>query len=143
MEGKITMSSREFQRMRVFREVGEKRMTLVVAAALIGISYRQAKRLKARFAHADGKGLIHGNRGRTPVNALREDTRTRVIELHSQRYPDTNDTHFTELLREREGIDLGRETVRRILRAHGFRRSEDAVPPNTAAGGSGKSASAR
>src|SRR3972149_7014567 len=111
MEGKITMSSREFQRMRVFREVAERRMTLVVAAALVGISYRQAKRLKARFAHADGKGLIHGNRGRTPINALHEDTRTRVIELHSQRYPDTNDTNFTELLREREGIDLGRETV--------------------------------
>jgi transposase len=129
MEGKIIMSSREFQRMRVFREVAEKRMTLVVAAALIGISYRQAKRLKARFAHADGKGLIHRNRGRTPINALREDTRTRVIELHSQRYPDTNDTHFTELLREREGIELGRETVRQILRGAGLPPKRRRRPP--------------
>jgi len=129
MEGKIIMSSREFQRMRVFREVAEKRMTLVVAAALIGISYRQAKRLKARFAHADGKGLIHRNRGRTPINALREDIRTRVIELHSQRYPDTNDTHFTELLREREGIDLGRESVRQILRGAGLPPKRRRRPP--------------
>jgi len=129
MEGKITMSSREFQRMRVFREVAEKRMTLVVAAALIRTSYRQAKRLKARFAHSDGKGLIHRNRGRTPANALNEDTRTRVIELHSQRYPDTNDTHFTELLREREGIDLGRETVRRILRSAGLPPKRRRRPP--------------
>jgi len=30
MEGKIIMSRKEFQRMRVFREVAEKRMTLVV-----------------------------------------------------------------------------------------------------------------
>ncbi len=36
MEGTITMSSKEFQRMRVFREVVERRMTLVAAAALIG-----------------------------------------------------------------------------------------------------------
>jgi len=129
MEGKITMSSKEFQRMRVFREVAEKRMTLVVAAALIGTGYRQAKRLKARFAHADGKGLIHGNRGRTPVNALHEDIRIRVIELHSQRYPDTNDTHFTELLREREGIDLGRETVRQILRSAGLSPKRRRRPP--------------
>jgi transposase len=117
MEGKIIMNSREFQRIRVFREVAEKRMTLVVAAALIGTSYRQAKRLKTRFARADVKGLIHGNRGRTPANALHEATRTRVIELHTQQYADTNDTHFTELLREREGITLGRETVRKILRS--------------------------
>lgn len=129
MEGKITMSSKEFQRMRVFREVAEKRMTLVVAAALIGTSYRQAKRLKARFAHADGKGLIHGNRGKTPVNALHENIRTRVILLHSQRYPDTNDTHFTELLREREGIDLGRETVRQILRGAGVPPKRRRRPP--------------
>jgi len=129
MEGKITMSSREFQRMRVFREVAEKRMTLVAAAALIGTSYRQAKRLKARFARADGKGLVHGNRGRTPANALREDTRARVVELHSQRYPDTNDTHFTELIREREGITLGRETVRQILRGAGLPPKRRRRPP--------------
>ena len=129
MEGKITMSSREFQRMRVFREVAEQRMTLMAAAALIGTSYRQAKRLKARFARADGEGLIHGNRGRTPANALREDTRARVIELHSQRYPDTNDTHFTELIREREGITLGRETVRQILRGAGLPPKRRRRPP--------------
>lgn len=129
MEGNITVSSREFQRLRIFREVAEKRMTLVVAAALIGMSYRQAKRLKARFARADVKGLIHGNRGRRPANALHEATCTRVIELHTQQYADTNDTHFTELLREREGIALGRETVRKILRSAGSPPKRRRRPP--------------
>lgn len=129
MEGKITVSRREFQRMRVFREVAENRMTLVAAAALIGMSYRQAKRLKARFAAADVKGLVHGNRGRRPPNALHEAIRTRIIELHSQQYTDTNDTHFTELLREREGIALGRETVRQILRAAGHPPKRRRRPP--------------
>lgn len=129
MEGIITMSSREFQRMRVFREVVERRMTLVNAAARIGTSYRHAKRLKARFARADGKGLIHGNRGRIPANVLPQDTRTRVLELHAQRYPDTNDTHFTELLREREGITLGRETIRQILRGAGIPPKRRRRPP--------------
>lgn len=39
MEGKITMSSREFQRMRVFREVAERRMPLT--AKLIDTDARQ------------------------------------------------------------------------------------------------------
>ncbi len=91
MEGKITVSRREFHRMRVFREVVEKRMTLVAAAALIGMSYR--------------------------------------IELHSQQYADTSDTHFTELLREREGIPLGRETVRQILRTAGHPPRRRRRPP--------------
>lgn len=129
MEGEITMSSKEFQRMRVFREVLEKRMTLVAAAALIGKSYRQAKRMKARFARADAKGLVHGNRGKTPANALRQDLQTRILELHAQRYPDTNDTHFTELLRERERIALGRETVRKILRGAGLPPKRRRRPP--------------
>ena len=38
-----------------------------------------------------------------------------MVELATQRYEGTNHTHLTELLREREGIDLSRPTVRRIL----------------------------
>ncbi len=129
MEGKIAVSAREFQRIRVFREVVEKRMTLGAAAALIGLSYRQAKRVKAKFAADDAKGIVHGNRGRTPPNALEKSVRTRVIELYSQRYADTNDTHFTELLREREGVVLGRETVRKILREAGHPAKRRRRPP--------------
>ncbi len=129
MEGDITMNRKEFQRLRVLREVLEQRMTLTAAAALIGTSYRQAKRLKARLARADAEGLVHGNRGRTPVNAIPEDTRTRILQLHAQRYKDTNDTHFTELLKEREGIILGRETVRQILRTAGLAPKRRRRPP--------------
>ena len=38
-----------------------------------------------------------------------------VVELAAQLYEGANHTHFTELLREREGINLSRPTVRRIL----------------------------
>ena len=43
-----------------------------------------------------------------------------VIELASKRYSGANHTHLTELLREREGIDLSRPTVRRILTRAGM-----------------------
>ena len=38
-----------------------------------------------------------------------------VVRLVSTEYAGTNHTHLIELLREREGIDLSRPTVRRIL----------------------------
>ena len=44
-------------------------------------------------------------------------------------YADANHTHFTDLLREREGIDLGRQTVRRILTRAGFPSPRRRRPP--------------
>ncbi len=38
-----------------------------------------------------------------------------MVKLASNHYSGANHSHFTELLREREGIDLSRPTVRRIL----------------------------
>ena len=43
-----------------------------------------------------------------------------MVELATQRYEGANHTHFTELLSEREGIDLSRPTVRRILTKAGI-----------------------
>ena len=42
------------------------------------------------------------------------------MNLAGAHYSGANHTHLTELLREREGIDLGRQTVRRILTRAGL-----------------------
>ena len=51
---------------------------------------------------------------------IAEAVRTRVVELARTTYAGANDTHLAELLAEREGIELSRVTVRRILRADGL-----------------------
>ena len=56
-----------------------------------------------------------GTGGRTPHNAVPETAAAAVVKLASNGYSGANHSHFTELLREREGIDLSRPTVRRIL----------------------------
>lgn len=43
-----------------------------------------------------------------------------MVKLDSNGYTEANHAHFTELLREREGIDLSRPTVRRTLIRVGF-----------------------
>ena len=43
-----------------------------------------------------------------------------MVQLATERYEGANRTHLTELLSEREGIDLSRPTVRRILTRAGI-----------------------
>ena len=64
--------------------------------------------------------LAHGHRGRRPPNATPETTKAEVLHLASTRYLGTNHTHLSELLREREGIDIDRSTLRRILVSAGL-----------------------
>ena len=55
-----------------------------------------------------------------PHNAIPEVAAAAVVKLGSNPYAGANHTHLTELLREREGIDLSRPTVARILTKAGI-----------------------
>ena len=52
-----------------------------------------------------------------------------MVNLAGNTYSGANHTHLTELLREREGIDLGRQTVRRILTRAGLPSPRRRRPP--------------
>ena len=123
----------------------EHHLPIAQAAEIMGISERHTKRLLAAYrkggpaalAHGNRgrrphnavpeayrKGgpaaLAHGNRGRRPHNAVPEAAAAAVVKLASNGYAGANHTHLTELLRERESIDLSRPTVRRILTKAGI-----------------------
>lgn len=129
MEGHIVISRKEIHRAHVLKQVLEGHLALNDAAPLLGVSYRQAKRLKKAFVEADLAGLAHGNRGRTPPNALSKSLKAAVLELRDQKYFDFNDCHFTEKLSEKEGITLSRETVRQWLRESGIKPKRKRRPP--------------
>jgi transposase len=117
---RIVISKEEAKRFSLLTLVNSGSTTLVKAATAMGVSYRQAKRLKKKSE--DGiQGLVHGNRGRTPANKTDEQLLARVIELSGEKYSKFNDRHFTEMLLEREGITLGRETVRLLRRGAGIK----------------------
>ena len=60
--------------------------------------------------------LYYVHSGHLLIGHLRSSLRiAKVVKLASNGYAGANHSHFTELLREREGIDLSRPTVRRIL----------------------------
>jgi len=96
------------------------KITLGEAAKKIGVSYRQAKRIRRALRIKGVKGIIHGNTGRIPWNRTADCIRQRVIEFSRELYRDFNDMHFTEKLSEDQKIELSRETVRTLRRRVGI-----------------------
>jgi transposase len=129
MEGHFVVNSKEIHRSKVLQQVIDGHLSLSDAAAVLGVGYRQAKRLKRDFHQEGLPGLIHGNRGKRPPNALPELLKETVLNLRQQNYFDFNDSHFTEMLSERENIHLSRETVRLWLRGSGVQPKRRRRPP--------------
>ena len=109
------MNQQEQARIQVLNSVLEYQLPIAQAAEIMGVSERHTKRLLAAYRKHGPAALAHGNRGRRPHNAVPETAAAAVVKLASNGYAGANHSHFTELLREREGIDLSRPTVRRIL----------------------------
>lgn len=101
-------------RQRVLAQVETGDLTAAAAAALLGRSVRQVRRLLAAFRRDGPAALVHGNRGRSPAHALDPGIATAVRRLSQSTYAGCNDVHFAELLAEREGIVVSRSTVRRL-----------------------------
>ncbi|MFO7650170.1 MAG: helix-turn-helix domain-containing protein, partial [bacterium] len=79
MDDLSALTEREMVRWRVIQEACSQ-LTVGKAARMLGLSIRQAFRLKARYKDVGAKGLAHGNRGRRPANAKPEALRNRVLE---------------------------------------------------------------
>jgi len=117
---KILLSQRQLQRFRVMSLVEGGKITLKEAADKIGRSYRQAKRIWKRVKEEGVKGVVHGNTGKPSNYRTPEKVQEKVLQLSRQRYWEFNDTHFTEKLMGQEGLELSRETVRKMRREAGI-----------------------
>jgi len=122
MKGDIlVMSEEERRRCHLLQMALDGRITVKDAGELMGVSYRHAKRLRRRYDLDGARGIVHGNRGKSPPNAFPQEVKDHILELSQGKYRDFNDTHFTEKLIEVEGIDISRETVRELRRSHGIK----------------------
>ena len=109
------MTPKEQARLQVLNSLLAEHITLDQAAELMGISPRHTMRVLKAYRENGATALAHGLRGHKPVNTIPEATRSRVVHLAGTTYQGANHTHLTEQLSEREGIDIGRSTLRRIL----------------------------
>jgi len=89
-------------------------------AQAMGLSVRHVQRLKKALKEDGPAGLAHGNRERTPSNALSEDLTERIVLLYKGKYKGFNFSHFQEKLAEVEGMRISLRSVRRTLHGAGF-----------------------
>ena len=98
----------------------DERIRVVDAAKVLDRSVRQVFRLLQRLRTRGLPGLVHGNRGRVSPRRTPASTRKTILKWARGKYQDVNDRHFCELLEREEGISIGRETLRRLLRGAGL-----------------------
>ena len=125
----VTLTQREQARLQVLNSLLAEHMTLDQAATLMGVGTRHTKRILAAYREKGVSAVAHGHRGRRPANATPDAVVAGVVRLARTRYAGTNHTHLSELLSEREGLDIGRTTLRRILVNAGLSSPRRRPPP--------------
>src|SRR5260370_37546328 len=79
--GRTAMSSKEMRRAGVLARVKSGELKLVNAAVMMGVSYRQSKRMAKRYREEGAKGLKHGSAGREANRRKPKKFRERVLRL--------------------------------------------------------------
>ena len=125
----VTLNPKEQMRLKVLNSLMAEHMTLDQAATLLGVRTRHTRRLLAAYREKEAASVAHGHRGRRAPNATPRATAYDVVHLAGTRYLGANHTHRSELLDEREGIDIGRTTLRRILVNAGLKSPQRRRPP--------------
>ena len=119
------MSTTELRRAGVLARVAAETLTLKSAAALMNVSYRQAKRLYGRYRAAGAKGLKHRSAGRASNRGAPPRLRKRVLALIRAKYGGGVDERFgptlaAEHLASEDGLTVDHETLRRWMLAAGL-----------------------
>ena len=125
----VTLTPKEQTRLQVLNSLLAEHITLEQAATLMGVGERHTRRILAAYREEGAAAPSHGNRGRQPRNAVPEDVAAAVVILASGKYAGFNHSHLTEVLAEREGIHLSRQTVSRLLNRHGLTSARRHRPP--------------
>jgi transposase len=123
--GRIGMSQKELRRVEVFARVKSKELQVVDAASLLGVSYRQGKRLWKRYREEGAKGLMHRGVGGVSARAKPEGFRRRMMKLVREKYGGGEGERFgptlaAEHLASEDGMKIDAETLRRWMLAEGL-----------------------
>jgi transposase len=119
------MSKRELARVGVLARVKSQDLRVVDAAALMRLSYRQAKRLWKRYREEGAAGLKHRSAGRRSKRAYSEKFRGRVLGLVRKKYGGAVGERFgptlaAEHLASEDKLQVDAETLRRWMLAEGL-----------------------
>ncbi len=101
MKGHFLMRQEQRDRIDVLKCVRKKLMRLKEAAVVLGVSYRQCRRVYGCYLDEGECGLIHRLIGRPSNRAIDPGPREAILRGYKQRYPDFGPTLAAEKLRFR------------------------------------------
>ena len=113
------LSTKELARYSIIENAVKGYLKAHQAAEELHLSTRQIFRLKKALREEGIDRIIHGNKGKPSPRRTSEKLRSGIDSLYTGKYDGFNISHFTEMLEEKEGIVLSRETVRGILLERG------------------------
>lgn len=116
----LAMTRRERRRLEVLSRVKSGRLTLVKAAELLELSYRQAKRVYGRYREQGDAGLVHRLRGKASNRGRPAADREAVLAAYRAKYSDFGPTLAAEYLAREEGVHVSVSTLWRWLKQAGL-----------------------
>lgn len=114
------MSQKERQRVGIMASVKAGELSLAEAAAVLGLCYRQTKRIWRRYQAQGDAGLVHRLRGQPGQRRKPPELRAKILARYAARYPDFGPTLAAEYL-AKEKLPVDHETLRRWLLAENQR----------------------
>ena len=114
------MSQKERRRVGIMASVKAGQLSLVEAAEVLGLGYRQTKRVWRRYEREGDAGLVHRLRGKPGKRRKPPDLRAKILARYEERYADFGPTLAAEYL-AKEGLEVDHETLRRWLLAENKR----------------------
>jgi hypothetical protein len=106
------MSRKERRRLVVLSQVQEGKISLVKAAELLGLGYRQMKRVWSRHRREGDGGVVHRLRGRRSNRQAKAGVKKRALRLYREKYRDYGVTLAAECLAEEDGLPVPVSTLR-------------------------------
>jgi len=117
---KIEMNTRERRRMTVMARVAEGLLKLRMAAEMLVVTYRQAKRIWRRYREEGDIGVVRRGRGRSSNRMRPAAERKRAVALYVKQYAGFGPLLASEHLASDHGIKVDHETLRRWLVSAGL-----------------------
>lgn len=110
------MSIEEANRLSIMKQVDKRVLNLRRASEELGVSLRQAKRIRKRYLTEGELGVISKHRGKISSNRIDPKLKNTVIKiLQREEYDGFGPTFAKEKLRQRHGYYLSDETLRKWM----------------------------
>lgn len=112
---RFIVTEETMKRYDILNDVMNKKIKLMQASELLGISYRHTLRLFDKFKINGLEGLIKHYHNACKNKKLNDVVEKKIINLYAKTYYDFNILHFKEKLDEYHDIHLSYETIRQLL----------------------------